>query len=192
MLQAVKPPTDRPYPDELLDLFDRANRGDAGDVQALRAAFDRYPELVAELGDLARHAEKAIVALAAGPSVTGREAITRHLAAMRSRLCGPDCPDLERLLADRVVLCWAEAHHGDIDVVGRQMRGAGADPAAAAALKRLDRAHARFLSASKALATVRRLLRPSPSPLEIAMKPVAESPPARPAFSRARTPATVN
>src|SRR5262245_44997964 len=116
MPQATKPPTDKPYTDELLALLERANRGDTSDLQALQTAFDLYPELVGELGDLARHAEKAVIDLAAGKSLTGREALKRHLAAMRERLCGPNCSELERLLADRIVLSWAEANHGDLDV----------------------------------------------------------------------------
>src|SRR5262245_47942466 len=129
MSQATNPTADRPYPEELLALLEAANRGNISELTALREAFDRYPELIPQLGDLARHAENAVVELAAGPSVLGREAITRQLASMRERLYSPNCSELERLLVDRVVLSWAEAHHGDLDVTGRQMRGAGADPA---------------------------------------------------------------
>src|SRR5262245_26233041 len=117
-------PTDKPYPDELLALLDRANRGDATELAALQKAFDLFPELIPQLGDLARHAENAVIELAAGQSLTGREAIRRHLAAMRERLSGGNCQQLERLLVDRVVISWAEASRGDIDVIARQMRGA--------------------------------------------------------------------
>ena len=40
--------------------------------------------------------------------------------------------------------------------------------------KVLDRAHARYLTASKALATAQKLLRPSLSPLDLVSRPVAE------------------
>src|SRR5262245_2533590 len=114
MPQATKPPTDKPYPDELLALLDRANRGDASEAQALQKALDLSPELVPQLGDLALHAENAIIELAAGKSLTGQVALRRHLTTLRERLSGANCSELERLLVDRVVLSWAEAHHGDL------------------------------------------------------------------------------
>src|SRR5687767_2496127 len=42
--------------------------------------------------------------------------------------------------------------------------------------KRLDRAHARYLSAIKALASVQKLLRPSPSVFDLLRRPVPEAP----------------
>jgi hypothetical protein len=56
----------------------------------------------------------------------------------------------------------------------------GASPAQhLAALRRQNSAQQRYLQAVKALAAVRKLLRPTPSPLDPAMRPVAERPAGR-------------
>jgi hypothetical protein len=169
-----KTPNPKTYPPELQALLEKASRGDRSVLPELKKAFDVHPELVAQLGDLVWHAQESLLTLVAGSCLTAREAIARQSAALRQRLAATVTSELEKLLIDRVVLSWMEVYHGDIDLAQRLLKCSGAEPAAQAAQRRLDRAHARYLSAIKALATTHKLLRPTLSPLELAAKFIPE------------------
>lgn len=153
------------YPEELGHLLQRAAQGDEAAVPSLAAALDRYPELSAHFGDLVTHAERPLLELAARGNPLVIEAIAREQKLLRERLSAAAQTELERLLAARVSLDWLAVQLAELDVIdlGRQPFG----PAARAAQERLGRAHARFLSSSRALANVSRLLRRAPSPLDL-------------------------
>src|SRR5262249_4474530 len=85
----------------------------------------------------------------------------------------------ERLLIDRICVCWLEVYHGDIDLVEHLSQHLGANPSAHAAQKRLDAAHRRYLTAIKTLATVQKLLKPARSPFALLSRPVREAPAAQ-------------
>jgi hypothetical protein len=93
---------------------------------------------------------------------------------LRERLMKTAASELEKLLVDRVVISWIEVYHGDIDLANQLLHVSGASKTAQAAQGRLDRAHARYLTAIKALATTHKLLRPALSPLGLAVKFVLE------------------
>ena len=153
------------YPEELQGFFQLAAQGDESAIPSLSAAFDKFPELSRHFGDLTGHAERPLLELAARGCPLAREAIGRELRALRERLCAQAGTELERLLAARVSLDWLDLQLCQLDVVdlGRLPNG----PAARSAQERLGRAHARFLSSSKALATVGKLLRRAPSVMEL-------------------------
>src|SRR5262249_34100112 len=151
--ESVRPPPNvKTYPAELKSLLERGNAGDVTVLPALKRAFDENPELAALLGNLVGHAERSVLALAAGPSLTAKEAIARMVADLRSRLVGTARSELEKLLVDRVCISWIEVYHGDVDLAQRLLQQPDWLAGTAAAQKRLDRAHARFLAAVKALA----------------------------------------
>src|SRR5262249_62027473 len=131
-------------------------------LPALKRAFDENPELAALLGNLVGHAERSVLALAAGPSLTAKEAITRMVADLRSRLVGTARSELEKLLIDRVCISWIEVYHGDVDLAQRLPRQPDSVPRPAAAQQRPGRAPARLLSARNAPAVPRK---PLPPPL---------------------------
>src|SRR5262249_45869892 len=137
------------------------NAGDLTALPALRELFDNNPEFAAEVGSLVRHAEQSLLLLAAGKSLTLKEAISRQVAELRERLVATARSELERLLVDRVVVSWLEVYYCDTDLADHLRKGLGPNASAQAAQKRLDRAHARYLAAVKALATVQKLVRPS-------------------------------
>jgi hypothetical protein len=147
-------------------LLERGNAGDATALPELERAFDEHPELTALLGNLAQHAEQALLNLIAGPSLTGREAVGRYTDSLRQELFATVASPLERLLAERVVLTWLWSQYADLDVAQRLSQGQGATPACREADKRRHRAHLRFLSATKALAVVRKLLGQPLAPCE--------------------------
>jgi hypothetical protein len=102
MHTTTNPPAEKVYPAELKDLLERGNSGDPTAVPELKGMFAENPEEAAALGDPVRHAEQALLALAAGENFTAREAIAHrrredllvYLALARFRRrppCSPDC-----------------------------------------------------------------------------------------------------
>jgi hypothetical protein len=151
--------------DRLRSLVQRAQQGDQAALPALRLMLDEHPEIWHESGDLARQAELAWIGMIAGQDLLMNEALERQLASMKTELAGGDASPLGRLLVTRVTACWLALHHAE----GTYPKMHGATPAQhIAAQKRINAAQTRFLQAIKALATVRKLLQPARSPVEIA------------------------
>jgi hypothetical protein len=93
-----------------------------------------------------------------------QESLTRAAAALKAEVAGPDPSTLERLLADRIVATWLQVNHADALVAQRS----SASPAERRELqRRQESAERRHQAALKQLALVRKLLRKSPSPLEL-------------------------
>ncbi|HVK11297.1 MAG TPA: hypothetical protein VM597_21180 [Gemmataceae bacterium] len=177
MTETTDPPkVTTPDPARMKAILDRANSGDPAALPALRKVLDDHPDLAAALGDLARHGRQSLIDLAAGGSPLAREALNHQVDVLRTRLLGEAPSELERLLAERLVVCWIEANHTSVDLTARLQGGGGADAGCLAAVKRLDRANARFLAAAKTLATVRRLLKPGLSALDFATAVLPEGP----------------
>ena len=86
------------------------------------------------------------------------------MAGLRADLGVADAPALERLLVERVVLSWLAGTVAET-VRARAIAAGGKTPAGAKLTElRVDRAHARLVSSARALATVRKLLKPARSP----------------------------
>jgi len=149
------PPEPPPPVADLGRILEAARRGDPASLPALRFLLDQHPEVWRYAGDLAAHAERAWVELAAGPDLLAREALTRQLAALKAEFAGPAPTPLERLLAERIAATWLQVNYAD--AVAAQTRDVSVKQAELA-LERQDRAHRRHLAAVAALATVRRLL----------------------------------
>jgi hypothetical protein len=66
-------------------------------------------------------------------------------------------------------------YHSDADLAHHLLDRPGDAPTTRAAQRRLDGAHARYLSAVKALATVQKLLKSAPSALDLLAAPVPEA-----------------
>jgi hypothetical protein len=140
---------------ELTALVERAAKGDQSALPAVREMLDRLPRLWQEAGDLARHAEEAIAKVITGDDAYFREALCRKVEALRSELAGPDCTPLERVLVDRVVVCWLHANYAD--AIYAQSMGDCSFQLVDYRQRRQDRTHRRLLSAVRTLALVRRL-----------------------------------
>jgi hypothetical protein len=151
--------TEPAIPVEVQRVIVAANAGDVSALPALKKALAEHPDLIDRLGDLAAHVERQLVSLVAGPSLAASEAVTAHLTKMRRELGAGAAAPLEKLLIERVALCWLACHAAEIDRGERLWEGAS--ELLRAADKRVDRAHARLLSATKVLATVRNLLGPA-------------------------------
>ena len=158
--------------DEILEqlqrLVQRAEQGDETVLGELRAALDVNPWVWQRFGDLGRQAEAAWLQLVAGKNLLLLEATQRKAAQLRAELAGPAPSRLERLLVERIVSCWLQTNYADSAYAQLPK---GTNPAQhTEALRRQDSAQQRYLQAVKSLATVRKLLRTAPAPVEIATR----------------------
>ena len=166
--------------DEVLErlqrLVERAEQGDETVLGELRAALDVNPWVWQRFGDLGRQAEAAWLQLVAGKNLLLLEATQRKAAQLRAELAGPQPTPLERLLVERIVSSGLQTNYADSAYA--QLKG-NSPAQHTAALQRQNSAQQRYLQAVKALATVRKLLRPGLSPVDLAMRPVPEQPAGR-------------
>jgi hypothetical protein len=142
-------------------LFRQAERGDRAALAEVVRRLEPVPEAWNLLSDLAGSVEREWVARVAGANPLVAEALRRRLATMRAELGGPAPSPLEALLVRRVLACWLQAQHADLEAARLLEQGTVSLTSASYSLKRQDRANARFLAAARSLAVVRRLLAPT-------------------------------
>jgi hypothetical protein len=155
---------------DVMDFVRRAERGDEAAMPVLRKALDADAGgvLVEAAGNLAAQVEGTLIRNAAGKNLLFKEATERKMAQVRRDVAGENPTPLERLLADRVALCWLALHDAEIRFAqSKDLTIKQAD----FWQKRIDCAHRRYLSAIKTLATVRKLAVPALQ-LNIARKQV--------------------
>ncbi len=146
-------------PEELGGLIERAQSGDRKAIPAVRRMLDFVPELVSQFGgDLVQAAERPLIDAMGGEDLAFKEAVKRKLAMMRAELAGPSPTPLEMLLVDRIVTCWLQVQSADI--AAAQTTNCPLE-LADFQQRRQARAHRRYLSAIKMLATVRKLALPA-------------------------------
>jgi hypothetical protein len=158
---------------EVATMLARAQAGDRSVLPQLQAFLDERPELWRQAGDVARHAREALLNLAADHNLLAKECLFRKMEELSAELAGSSPGPLERLLVERIVLTWADAPLADIEAV-RHARSA--TPQGAHALRRQAAAGRRYHQAIRALATIRKLLKTSPSPVDLALRVVPEAP----------------
>jgi hypothetical protein len=152
---------------KMRDLIARAQAGDRSAVPDLRNLLDNTPEIWKQAGDLAAQAEAAWKQMIAGPDLLLAESLDRQVAAMKGELSGPQPSPLEKLLVARIVACWLQLHHSEATYT----RMDGAPPALhLAAQKRIGMSQTRYLQAIRTLATVRKLIQPALSPMQVASR----------------------
>jgi hypothetical protein len=173
--QTGEQPASPGYTPDMVDILERAQQGDEAVLLQLQALLAGRPELVKQFGDLARHAEDCFLKLAAGTSCLAKESTRLHLAKVKEELSQPSASPLEKLLIDRIAVSWLQVHHADLDAATVLNSGQSTTPRSVQAHRRLDQAHRRYLASIKQLAIVRKLLKPSPSILDIAMRPIPET-----------------
>ena len=145
--------------ERVLDVYDRAKAGDETALARLRQQLDAVPQAWEEAGNLALQVEHVLTRLAAGENAVIREAIERKLGRLKADLRRDDLsPPEERLLVDRVAICWLEVHYADT-VHAHHVKTCN-PPLLDCLQRHQDRAQRRYLSAIKTLVQVRRLLVP--------------------------------
>ena len=139
---------------ELRALIERAQDGDKAALPELRTMLDEAPR-IARFVDLARTLERSIVEKMSGDDMFVQEAIPRNLETMRKEIAGENPSPLERLLAERIAVCWLELQYfhtiymqnlGDFSLIQSDFHQ-----------RRIDKAHKRYVSSIKALAQIRKL-----------------------------------
>lgn len=153
-------PVETPTKEELQRLLTAAEEGDLQVLPELRHLLDHSPELWDEYGNLALHAQYALVKLAAGPNLLLAESLVRKLVALKVEVAGPNPSPLERLLAEQIAACWVQTAYFDALLA----QAKGVEPTKAEQLRRHQQgAHRRYLAAIKQLAIVRKLVASTPS-----------------------------
>lgn len=152
-------PYDRGNENELRQLVERAQKGDAAVLTELRRLLDDNPHLWRHVGDVARHAEEALIGLAAGDNLLLRESLRRKLLELKAELAPNN--SVERILVDRVAACWLAANHADVAAGQSRQNGT---PRPDQLRRRQDSTNRRFLEAIKLLTNVRKLLGPTRKP----------------------------
>ncbi len=153
-------------------LIRRAQEGDPAVLDELRAALDANPTVWERCGDLALQAQASWLNLVAGTDLFLHESLSRKLEQVKSELGVETATPLERLLIDRVAACWLQTHYADAAYA--QLK----QPTPAqhtAALRRQSACQQRYMQAIKTLVITRKLLRPALSPVDLAMRPSADT-----------------
>jgi hypothetical protein len=157
--------------EDLNHLLERAEKGDVTVLPLLRRVLDEFPAIWEGYGDLSLQAQGALVKLVGGNNLLMCESLMRKLSALKSELVGESTSALEKLLAGRVASSWLQVSY--YDALLAQTRQCS--PAQMKLLQQQqDSAHRRYLAAIKTLATVRKLLTPARSPIEIATQLAGE------------------
>jgi hypothetical protein len=139
-------------------LIDRAQAGDATTVAQLRKLFENPAAVEVLGGDLAREVRDKLIENYAAKNHLVREALIRKMDLLWADAAGADPSPLERLLADRIVSCWLVLHHLEsLYVLNKSMPLALGDYY----LRNIQRAQKSYISAIKALATIRKLALPA-------------------------------
>jgi len=143
------------------DVIARAEEGDRDAMDLALQVHAAVPSLWPKASVLGTQAERMLLdAVVDGDrQLLTRATVERQLEAMRDELAGANPTEVERILVDRVVLCWLACQQADLDLIHRTRASV---PLALGEYlqRRAERAERRLLRATKALATVRRLLIP--------------------------------
>jgi hypothetical protein len=99
-----------------------------------------------------------LIALASGPNQGLAEALSRKAAALKVELAGSSPAPVERLLAERVVVTWLHVYWIETAVAQAAAKTSTTIRQSAFTQERLDRAHRRYLTALRELASAQRLL----------------------------------
>src|SRR5215213_5064021 len=139
-----------------------AAKGDERASQALIEACRTMPGLWGYLSTLSSAAMRSWVDLLA-PAGPGREIVRRtteqEIERKRSQVAGKDPSPLERLLAERVALCWVAATYADAEYT-RKLKAGMSFREGEYFSKRCEQTNRQLLRAIESLARVRRLLTP--------------------------------
>jgi hypothetical protein len=138
----------------LQTLVQRGMAGDRAVLPALRELLTTRPELWRHLRTLGTQVEHVWIQVLAGNDLVAQEVLAQQLQMLKHALGGPSPTALEQLLIERIGICWLQTYQADLWAAhhGTQHH--------TWIEHRQERTQARFLAAVKALAQIRKLLRP--------------------------------
>jgi hypothetical protein len=173
--------------DRLEEPVRRAQQGDVSVLPELQQALDNDASIWRRVGDLAAQSQAAWLQLLAGQDLFLLEAVRRKQEQWRDELAGPNPSPLERLLVEQIVATWLQIHFADATYAQAKDQPHATPAVLRELMKRQESSSRRHLAAIRQLAVVRKLLRPALSPLDLAMRPVAETTAPRPDQTRSRS-----
>ena len=145
--------------DTLKSLVEQAQQGDTSILPVIRHWLDQVPGLWENSHVLAHQVERSWITALSGHDLMSKEIIAREVQGLRSQLLGPHPTPLEKLLVDRICVCWLAVQHAELHAARRfNERAVVLTPSEE---HRLDKVHQRFLTAIRELARVRKLLQPT-------------------------------
>ena len=168
---------------DLKRLLAQAEEGNKQAFDTLCAHLPYPNKLWDMLSDLPGRASKAMTSAVMGKDrLLTQEALRRKAAALTQELAGIQPTPLERVLVDRIVLCWLHLHLAEVSYA-EQMQDLSITQAAFHE-HRITAAHNRYLAAMRTLAQVRRLQTPNVQVVNIGGQQlnVAAIAPAQPAM----------
>ena len=142
-----------------MGLIKKASQGDSVAFAELRPVLTQHPELWRQWGDLAAHTQEAQIQIAFGKDLIAKETARQDLGRLREELMLPTDGGLERLLIERILVCYVQLAYADTTYIQNSHKFTLAQ--GDYYQNRIDRAHRRFLSAIRTLATVRKLAQPA-------------------------------
>lgn len=145
--------------EKLRGLLGKAEKGDEDAVPEIRQILDEHPDLAWQFVDVAQVAEATLIEkMTREEDLAAKEIVRCQLKAMREEIAGENRSPLERLLAERVVATWLQIQLFE----GLYASGFSKSMTLAQGSfhqKRLDQTYRRHLSAIRALAQMRKLLK---------------------------------
>lgn len=155
--------TDLPFtdPQAFTKIVQRAAKGDAKALADVRAVAKAHPEVWDALGtDIAGVVRDGMIKLLTGEDAVMRDYVNHQLGKMKRGLMGERPSPMERLLAERICMCWLHVQYAEWVYTAKTK--AGTTLAHGDYLQRqVGRAQARYLAAVRTLAQVRKLLQPT-------------------------------
>jgi hypothetical protein len=147
---------DVPSVEDIKKIVEKAEKGDKKVLPALRKLLDTHTGLTDYYGSLADAARHELVKRIGGEkNLAVQEVYTRKLDAMGRELSGQEPSPLERLLVERIVMCWLHLYYAEAIYV--QNMGDFTLGQADFHQRRITKAPNRYLSAIRTLVQVRRL-----------------------------------
>jgi hypothetical protein len=142
--------------DQLVALVKRSEQGDETTLPALREML-KESSFRETCSNVARHTQNSLVNKYAGKNLPVREGLEQKMQSLQAELAGPNPSPLERLLAERIAICWL--HLYTLEAIYARKESVSVEHGNYFQ-ENISRAHRRYLSAIKTLATVRKLAVP--------------------------------
>ena len=105
--------------DSLKSLVEQAQCGDISILPVIRHWLDQVPALWNDSRVLVEQVERAWVHALSGQDLLSKEIIDREVQGLRSQLLGPHPTPLEKLLVDRICVCWLAVQHAELHAARR-------------------------------------------------------------------------
>jgi hypothetical protein len=147
--------------EKLQDLLRLAEKGQEDAVPEIRQILNEHPDLAWRFVDVAQIAEDALIEkMTREEDLATKEILRCQLEAMREEIAGENPSPLERLLAERIVATWLQIQLFEgLYTSGMSKKSSMTIAQGSFHQKRLDQTYRRHLSAIRALAQMRKLLK---------------------------------